>query len=499
MAIKHAKTAIPDVDKVDCADWNANHVVDGNTGEVLFLIAGGNVSTDTNLFWDNVNKRLGIGTAAPSVTLEINGNILSNNFNTTGDLVFAGIEAGDGYTGAEAVVIGYVAGMDATAGEDVFLGAYAGLESTGTHNIYIGYDSGDGANANDTTVVGHYAGSGVTGNKNVFLGSAAGESFTGSNSFGVGYYALNSVTAENVIAIGYQAGFGTSVSDQFILKQANVNAVPLIQGDFATGHIGIGITTPAVSALLDLTSITGALLIPRMTTAQKNALTAVNGMLIYDLSTNQFNIRENGVWIQVSDAVAKAHTQNTDTDLDATFEATFVKKADNVNVLNDITSTGANIEDAVTKRHDRQHAITTAADHTSTATPAQMLKADANGLPVDATNTDAQVSGAVTASHARSHAIDDASDHTSTITQNNLMDADASGLPDDSGLSVANTSDAITKKHSQNTDTILGTDCVALDHGAAATDMVINVCYGTGDPPDPATMTEGALWVKHAA
>ena len=30
----------------------------------------------------------------------------------------------------------------------------------------------------------------------------------------------------------------------------------------------------------------------------------------------------------VADAVTKKHTQNTDTDLDATFEATFVKKAD---------------------------------------------------------------------------------------------------------------------------------------------------------------------------
>ena len=45
------------------------------------------------------------------------------------------------------------------------------------------------------------------------------------------------------------------------------------------------------------------------------------------------------------------HTQGTDADLDATFEATFVKKADTVNVLSDITSTGANIEDAVTKKH----------------------------------------------------------------------------------------------------------------------------------------------------
>jgi len=53
----------------------------------------------------------------------------------------------------------------------------------------------------------------------------------------------------------------------------------------------------------------------------------------------------------VADAVTKKHTQNTDTDLDTTFEATFVKKADNVNILNDITSPGADIEDAVTKRH----------------------------------------------------------------------------------------------------------------------------------------------------
>ena len=54
---------------------------------------------------------------------------------------------------------------------------------------------------------------------------------------------------------------------------------------------------------------------------------------------------------EVSDAVTKKHTQNTDTDLDPTFEATFVKKVDTVNVLSDITSAGSFIEDAVTKRH----------------------------------------------------------------------------------------------------------------------------------------------------
>ena len=40
---------------------------------------------------------------------------------------------------------------------------------------------------------------------------------------------------------------------------------------------------------------------------------------------------------------------------------------------------------------------------------------------------------------------------------------------------------------------------LAPDHGAAAVDMLVNVCYGTGNPPDPATVTEGAFFIKYVA
>ena len=40
---------------------------------------------------------------------------------------------------------------------------------------------------------------------------------------------------------------------------------------------------------------------------------------------------------------------------------------------------------------------------------------------------------------------------------------------------------------------------LASDHGTAATDMLVNVCYGTGDPPAANTTTEGALFVKYTA
>lgn len=40
---------------------------------------------------------------------------------------------------------------------------------------------------------------------------------------------------------------------------------------------------------------------------------------------------------------------------------------------------------------------------------------------------------------------------------------------------------------------------LAPDHGAAATDMLVNVCYGTGAAPAANTTTIGALYIKYIA
>ena len=83
-----------------------------------------------------------------------------------------------------------------------------------------------------------------------------------------------------------------------------------------------------------------------ITQTQKSALHTQNTDQYLDYGgANQVAVAD------AKDAVDKKHAQNTDTDLDATFEATFVKKLDTVNVLSDITSAGADIEDAVTKKH----------------------------------------------------------------------------------------------------------------------------------------------------
>ena len=74
-------------------------------------------------------------------------------------------------------------------------------------------------------------------------------------------------------------------------------------------------------------------------------------LVLPQANTNQAGLLSGTKFDEIVANTLAKHSQNTDTDLDATFEATFMKKADNVNELADITSTGANIEDAVTKKH----------------------------------------------------------------------------------------------------------------------------------------------------
>ena len=65
-----------------------------------------------------------------------------------------------------------------------------------------------------------------------------------------------------------------------------------------TGVASIG-GSAVTSALLTLTSTTGALLIPRMTTTQRNALTATDGMVIYNTTTAALQCYQSGAWVSL--------------------------------------------------------------------------------------------------------------------------------------------------------------------------------------------------------
>ena len=64
---------------------------------------------------------------------------------------------------------------------------------------------------------------------------------------------------------------------------------------FDTGNVGIGTDDP--KGALDVTSTTGALIVPRMSGTERNALTEENGSIIYNTDTGYFNFFEGGSWV----------------------------------------------------------------------------------------------------------------------------------------------------------------------------------------------------------
>ncbi len=68
-------------------------------------------------------------------------------------------------------------------------------------------------------------------------------------------------------------------------------------GLFLTGANQVGVGTTSPQGALDVASTTGAFIVPRMTAAQRDALTPVNGMIIYNTDADKFNFREGGAWV----------------------------------------------------------------------------------------------------------------------------------------------------------------------------------------------------------
>jgi len=222
-----------------------------NASAVSGWSTNGSVATTT--------QNVGIGTTNPSALLHVAGNLHATNVKTdtanestsigenTGSrnrTTYVGWKAGQNFTGPYATIIGRNAGRDGEGQAVTFLGNHAGDDSIGEKLTSLGRNAGRNNVGNQSVFVGVGAGSGNVGYNVTALGFEATNNNNGDNNIGIGFQALNNNAANNVVAIGYEAGESNTVSDQFIVHQNNVNAVPLIQGNFSSGNVGIGTTTP---------------------------------------------------------------------------------------------------------------------------------------------------------------------------------------------------------------------------------------------------------------
>ena len=90
--------------------------------------------------------------------------------------------------------------------------------------------------------------------------------------------------------------FRTSSSNT---QGATNNLAMIIQG----GNVGIGTTSPDASSLLDVSSTTKGVLLPRMTTTQVNAISSPsNGLTVYNTTLNTLCFYNGTAWQKVTSA-----------------------------------------------------------------------------------------------------------------------------------------------------------------------------------------------------
>ena len=102
-------------------------------------------------------------------------------------------------------------------------------------------------------------------------------------------YALHANTAENVTNDQVDDADADTTNELQNIEQV------LVVGNDANGNnilnigqIGIGTSSPNTSAGIDMNTTTGALLLPRLTTPQRDLLTPAEGMMIYNLDELKF-------------------------------------------------------------------------------------------------------------------------------------------------------------------------------------------------------------------
>ena len=81
-----------------------------------------------------------------------------------------------------------------------------------------------------------------------------------------------------------------------------------------TGDVGIGTSTPSASALLELSSTTKGMLVPRMTTTQRDAVASpATGLMVYNTTTNAFNFYNGASWTAVGSGLSTATLSSAST------------------------------------------------------------------------------------------------------------------------------------------------------------------------------------------
>ena len=267
-------------------------ITSGTVGRVLFEGTGNVVSESANLFWDNTNGRLGIGTSSPNRPLHVVGQSTFNNliFNdTSATTVHTNIELKSDNAYETGLLLRSTTGLrwqiyvnNYTSNNFIFynykLGAQAMMIAGGTNNLLI----------NTTTDAGF---------KLDVNGTARFQSdVTVANSLMKMYVTGGAIRFEQLGGAGFPIAFLQNGSVYQYIDQATTNIA--FRNDYSFVMTTGNTSTINASAKMQIDSTTKGFLPPRMTTTQKNAIASpATGLQVYDTTLNQMSYYNGTTWI----------------------------------------------------------------------------------------------------------------------------------------------------------------------------------------------------------
>lgn len=192
------------------------------------------------------------------------------------------------------VFIGVVpANVTSNANQSTGIGQKALQNITyGDDNTSLGYEAARSTNSGyaNTAIGSQTLPLNTNGSGNTALGfNAGGSNTTGHNNTYIGRLSgSNSNNYSNATALGY--GAEATANNSIQLGNSSVTRVTTY------GSVGIGTTSPNSAAALEISSTSKGLLLPRMTTTQRDAISPVAGLILYNLTDNKVQFHNGSVW-----------------------------------------------------------------------------------------------------------------------------------------------------------------------------------------------------------
>ena len=298
----------------------------GVAGAIQFSDGSAFASDATNFFWNNTTKRLGIGTNTPSAiinsvsssvaipSMTMNG--IGGNAQPVQRIVMSG-------TGQYLWAASMMAANMAT-NNNLFY--FIGKAENTNNSAYFGYNHTSDGSASNFATMGLF---GVDNVLNITAANRVGIGTTaptaklqvngnGSTSATTSLLVQNSsgtqafkVEDGGIVQIGLTSGINWDFTSNTLrcsqyayINSSNGSILTTggsIGGVFGNNNGGkvadSGISNPQVaSAVLEVSSTTRGFLPPRMTTTQKNAITAIAGLVVYDSTTNKLQCYNGSTW-----------------------------------------------------------------------------------------------------------------------------------------------------------------------------------------------------------